>query len=84
MKIKDLLRLLEAAPDNEKEVLIPAIDGERTTFIGFDFDDINNIELYETDSDNSYTLSKIDEIEQIKKSISAELDKIATIEIDYE
>ena len=39
-------------------------------------------------SDNSITQKEIAEkyrkIEQIKKSISAELDKIANIEIDYE
>ena len=48
MKIKDLLRILQTAPDKEKEVWIPSVENERTTVIGFNFDDINNLELYET------------------------------------
>lgn len=85
MKIKDLLLLLENAPDKEKEIWIPSMSNERTTNIDFNFDDENNIELYEVGSDNeTYFISKINELIQIKKSISAELDKIANIEIDYE
>lgn len=63
MKIKDLLLLLENTPNKEKEIWIPSISNERTTNIDFNFDDENNIELYEVGSnDNSYALSKIDEI----------------------
>jgi len=47
MKIKDLLSLLQLAPEKDKEVWIPSIENERTTNIGFNFDDINNLELYE-------------------------------------
>ena len=47
MKIKDLLSILQIAPDKEKEVWIPSIENERTINIGFNFDDINNLELYE-------------------------------------
>ena len=85
MKIKDLLLLLENAPNKEKEIWIPSISNERTSNIDFNFDDENNLELYEVGSnEDSYALSKIDEIVKFKKSISAELDKIANIEIDYE
>lgn len=69
MKIKDLLLLLENAPDKEKEIWIPSISNERTMNIDFNFDDENNIELYEVGSnDESYTLSKIDEIVISKKA----------------
>ena len=69
MKIKDLLLLLENAPDKEKEIWIPSISNERTMNIDFNFDDENNIELYEVGSnDESYTLSKIDEIVKFKKA----------------
>ena len=69
MKIKDLLLLLENAPDKEKEIWIPSISNERTMNIDFNFDDENNIELYEVGSnDESYTLSKIDEIVKSKKA----------------
>ena len=62
MKIKDLLRLLENAPDKDKEIFVPSISNERTSNIDFNFDDENNIELYETGSDDSYMLLKITEI----------------------
>ena len=69
MKIKDLLLLLENAPNKEKEIWIPSISNERTSNIDFNFDDENNIELYEVGSnDESYTLSKIDEIVISKKA----------------
>ena len=69
MKIKDLLLLLENAPNKEKEIWIPSISNERTTNIDFNFDDENNLELYEIGSnDNSYALSKIDEIVKSKKA----------------
>ena len=69
MKIKDLLLLLENAPDKEKEIWIPSISNERTMNIDFNFDDENNIELYEVGSnEDSYALSKIDEIVKFKKA----------------
>jgi len=69
MKIKDLLLLLENTTDKEKEIWIPSISNERTTNIDFNFDDENNLELYEIGSnDNSYALSKIDEIVKSKKA----------------
>ena len=69
MKIKDLLLILENAPNKEKEIWIPSISNERTMNIDFNFDDENNIELYEVGSnDESYTLSKIDEIVISKKA----------------
>ena len=69
MKIKDLLLLLENTTDKEKEIWIPSISNERTMNIDFNFDDENNIELYEVGSnDESYTLSKIDEIVISKKA----------------
>ena len=61
--------MLENAPDKEKEIWIPSISNERTMNIDFNFDDENNIELYEVGSnDESYTLSKIDEIVISKKA----------------
>ena len=69
MKIKDLLLILENAPNKEKEIWIPSVSNERTTNIDFNFDDENNLELYEIGSnDNSYALSKIDEIVKSKKA----------------
>ena len=69
MKIKDLLLLLENAPDKEKEIWIPSVSNERTTNIDFNFDDENNLELYEIGSnEDSYALSKIDEIVKFKKA----------------
>ena len=68
MKIKDLLLLLENAPNKEKEIWIPSISNERTTNIDFNFDDDYNLELYEIGSnEDSYALSKIDEIVKSKK-----------------
>ena len=69
MKIKDLLLLLENAPDKEKEIWIPSVSNERTTNIDFNFDDENNLELYEIGSnDETYTISKINEIVKSKKA----------------
>ena len=69
MKIKDLLLILENAPNKEKEIWIPSVSNERTTNIDFNFDDENNLELYEIGSnDDSYALSKIDEIVKFKKA----------------
>jgi len=66
MKIKDLLRILQTAPDKEKEVWMPALDGERTTFIDFNFDDENNLDLYEVIKEvEPYTLQKISDMEQL-------------------
>jgi len=69
MKIKDLLLILENAPNKEKEIWIPSISNERTTNIDFNFDDENNLELYEIGSnDETYTISKINEIVKSKKA----------------
>ena len=69
MKIKDLLLILENAPNKEKEIWIPSVSNERTTNIDFNFDDENNLELYEIGSnEDSYALSKIDEIVKFKKA----------------
>ena len=69
MKIKDLLLILENAPNKEKEIWIPSISNERTSNIDFNFDDENNLELYEVGSnEDSYALSKIDEIVKSKKA----------------
>ena len=69
MKIKDLLLLLENAPNKEKEIWITSISNERTTNIDFNFDDENNLELYEIGSnDETYTISKINEIVKSKKA----------------
>ena len=68
MKIKDLLRILQIAPDKEKEVWIPAIDNERTAFIDFNFDDDNNLDLYEVVKEvEPYTLQKISDLEKLLK-----------------
>jgi hypothetical protein len=67
MKIKDLLLILQSAPDKEKQVWMPAFDGERTTYIDFNFDDENNLDLYEVIKEvESYTLQKISELENLK------------------
>ena len=69
MKIKDIIILLENAPNKEKEIWIPSISNERTSNIDFNFDDENNLELYEVGSnEDSYALSKIDEIVKFKKA----------------
>ena len=69
MKIKDLLLILENAPNKEKEIWIPSVSNERTTNIDFNFDDENNLELYEIGSnDETYTISKINEILKSKKA----------------
>ena len=69
MKIKDLLLILENAPNKEKEIWIPRVSNERTTNIDFNFDDENNLELYEIGSnDETYTISKINEIVKSKKA----------------
>jgi hypothetical protein len=69
MKIKDLLLILENAPNKEKEIWIPSVSNERTTNIDFNFDDENNLELYEIGSnDETYTISKINEIVKSKKA----------------
>jgi len=47
MSIKNLLRLLQAAPDKDAEVFIPSIDNCCTTSIGYSYDDVNNLELYQ-------------------------------------
>ena len=67
MKIKDLLRILQAAPDKEKEVWMPtSITNEKTTVIDFNFDDFNNLELYENggEYDEDYILYKISQLEK--------------------
>ena len=69
MKIKDLLLILENAPNKEKEIWIPSVSNERTTNIDYNFDDENNLELYEIGSnDETYTISKINEIVKSKKA----------------
>ena len=69
MKIKDLLLILENVPNKEKEIWIPSVSNERTTNIDFNFDDENNLELYEIGSnDETYTISKINEIVKSKKA----------------
>ncbi len=69
MKIKDLLLILENATNKEKEIWIPSVSNERTTNIDFNFDDENNLELYEIGSnDETYTISKINEIVKSKKA----------------
>ena len=67
MKIKDLLRILQVAPDKEKEVWMPAFEeGERTTYIDFHFDIENNLDLYEVIKEvEPYTLHKIEELEKL-------------------
>jgi hypothetical protein len=68
MKITDLLRILQAAPNKEKEVWMPAFDGERTTYIDFNFDDENNLDLYGVVKEvELYTLEKIAELEKSSK-----------------
>jgi len=66
MKIKDLLHILQSAPDKEKEIWIPAMDNERTTSIDFNFDDKNNLDLYEVVKEvELYTLQKISDLEKL-------------------
>ena len=66
MKIKHLIRILQAAADKEREVYIPSIDGCTTTKIGYSFDDNNDLELYETGviSSERDILVDIQELEQ--------------------
>jgi hypothetical protein len=65
MKIKDLLRILQAAPNKDKDVWLPSSNDERTTFIDFNFDDENNLDLYEVIEEiEPYTMQKILELEK--------------------
>lgn len=47
MKIKDLIKILELAPDEERELYVTGENRCWTTNIGFSFDDNNDIQLYE-------------------------------------
>ena len=70
MKIKDLLRILQVAPDKEKDVWIPSMDDTRTTFIDFNFDDENNLDLYEVVREvEPYTLQKISNLEKLNSKL---------------
>lgn len=76
MKIGDLLLILQSAPDKEKQVWMPAFDGERTTYIDFNFDDENNLDLYEVVKEvESYTLQKISKLDKTQK-LKLSLNKI--------
>jgi fructose-1,6-bisphosphatase len=97
MKINELIRILQLAPDKERDVYTESVKGYYTTIIAVDFDQNNDIRLCEVvDEDTAKSIQKdfdleykqqiaekYRKIEQIKKSISEELDKIANIEIDY-
>ena len=66
MKIKDLLRILQVAPDKEKEVWMPDFEGTRTTYIDFHFDLENNLDLYAVIKEvEPYTFHKIEELEKL-------------------
>lgn len=47
MKIKELIKILEISTDKNQEIYIPSIQDEKTTNIGYSFDDIWNLEFYE-------------------------------------
>ena len=47
MKIKHLIRILQASADKEREVYIPSVNNCTTTKIGYSFDDNNDLELFE-------------------------------------
>ena len=77
MKIKDLLRLLQYAPEKDKEIYIPSIENDRTTNIGFNFDNINNLELYEVSDNSNQNLEDIREIRKhYLKDKQIELDRV--------
>ena len=46
MKIKDLKKILDQAPDENAEVCIPGNDGNDNDNIVYDFDDDGNLDLY--------------------------------------
>ena len=45
MTIKELKKILNSAPDNERDVYIPH-RGIQSTDVGFNFDDNNDLDLY--------------------------------------
>lgn len=47
MKIKDLKKILNQAPNENAEVYIPGYDGsDRSCDVGYNFDDNNELDLY--------------------------------------
>ena len=46
MKIKELKKILENAPDEEAEIFINDLPDNKETDIGYNFDDNNDLDLY--------------------------------------
>jgi hypothetical protein len=47
MKIKELIKILKEAPDQERDIHVESLDNYWTSNIGFSFDDNNDLQLYE-------------------------------------
>ncbi|KUK98929.1 MAG: hypothetical protein XE08_0322 [Parcubacteria bacterium 32_520] len=46
MKIKELKKILEEAPDENAEVFINGLPQDKETDIGFNYNDNNDLDLY--------------------------------------
>ena len=58
MKIKELITILQSAPDKEMNIYIENSENYFTTNIGFSFDDNNDLQLYQI-SEMESELNKI-------------------------
>ena len=47
MKIKELIKILQSAPDQERDVYLKSVKNDFTTLLDYSFDDNNHIRLYE-------------------------------------
>lgn len=47
MKIKELIKILQSAPDQERNVYVESVKNDFTTLLDYSFDDKNDIRLYE-------------------------------------
>lgn len=46
MKIKQLMKICEQAPDKNREVFIPGFDGQKDLDVGYNYDDNADLDLY--------------------------------------
>ena len=58
MKIKELIKILKEAPDQEKDIYVESLDNYWTSNIGFSFDDNNDLQLYEVVKEKINQLEK--------------------------
>ena len=58
MNIKELIKILKEAPDQEKDIYVESLDNYWTSNIGFSFDDNNDLQLYEVVKEKINQLEK--------------------------